>query len=92
MTSNYFREHVYKPLLEELGIDKALTPHACRHTFATRLKIGGADEFWRKRLLGHAAGDITNDVYTHDDLQSLRRALLCYDPPKDPGNKKREAG
>ena len=92
MTSNYFREHMFKPLLQRLEIDPRMTPHACRHTFATRLKIGGSDEFWRKRLLGHAAGDITNDVYTHDDLQSLRRALLCYDPPKDPDNKKREAG
>ncbi len=91
MTSNYFREFVYKPLLDRLGIDKAMTPHACRHTFATRLKIGGADEFWRKRLLGHAAGDITNDVYTHDDLECLRAALLCYEPPKKPDNKKREA-
>ena len=82
MTANYFRERVFKPLIDELGLGADLTPHACRHTFATRLKVNGADELWRKRLLGHASGDVTNDVYTHDDLDCLRRALLCYDPPK----------
>ena len=80
MTSHYFREFVFRPMLEELGIDRTLTPHVCRHTFATRLKINGADELWRKRLLGHAAGDVTNDVYTHDDLGCLRAAIMCYDP------------
>ena len=84
MTSNYFREHIFKPLIDELGLGADLTPHACRHTFATRLKLGGADELWRKRLLGHASGDVTNDVYTHDDVEALRRAILCYDPPKKP--------
>ena len=87
MTTNYFRRKVFDPLLKDLGIDESLTPHACRHTFATRLKANGADEFWRKRLLGHSAGDVTNDVYTHDDLECLRSALMCYDPPK---NEKKE--
>lgn len=79
MTANYFREFIFKPLIKELGLGADLTPHACRHTFATRLKINGADELWRKRLLGHASGDVTNDVYTHTDLDCLRAAILCYD-------------
>ncbi len=91
MSADYFRKKLFVPLLKELGIDETLTPHACRHTFATRLKINGADEFWRKRLLGHSAGDVTNDIYTHDDLECLRTAILCYDPKKQKENK-REAG
>lgn len=91
MTTGYFRTKVFAPLLKELGIDAAITPHACRHTFATRLKVNGADEFWRKRLLGHAAGDVTNDVYTHDDLNCLRAALMCYDPPQPGNNTKTKA-
>lgn len=94
MSANYFRKKMFDPLLKELGLDESLTPHACRHTFATRLKLGGADEFWRKRLLGHSAGDVTNDIYTHDDVESLRAAVLCYNPqPEDADEeKKKEAG
>ena len=95
MTTDYFRKKLFAPLLKDLGIDESITPHACRHTFATRLKMGGADEFWRKRLLGHAAGDVTNDVYTHDDLNCLRAAILCYDPPSstsDPHKNEEKAG
>nr|DAE14241.1 MAG TPA: Integrase [Siphoviridae sp. ct0uL16] len=75
MTPNYFREYLFKPMLKELNLDEALTPHATRHTFATLLKRGGADDFFRKRLLGHSSGNITDDVYTHEDLESLRKSI-----------------
>lgn len=79
MTANYFRKFVFSPLLAELEIDGSLTPHNTRHTFATLLKQNGADEFYRKRLLGHSSGDITNDVYTHEDIDGLRKAILCVE-------------
>lgn len=62
-------------MLEELGLDKSLTPHVTRHTFSTKLKINGADDFYRKRLLGHASGNVTDDVYTHADLESLKKTI-----------------
>ena len=62
-------------MLERLGLDRSLTPHNARHTFATLLKRGGADEFYRKRLLGHSSGNVTDDVYTHEDIESLREAV-----------------
>lgn len=81
MTANYFRKFVFAPLLARLGIDPELTPHNTRHTFATLLKRGGADEFFRKRLLGHASGNVTDDVYTHADLEGLRNAMDCLRLP-----------
>lgn len=75
MTVNYFRQFVFAPLLDRLGLDTALTPHNTRHTFATLLKRAGADDFYRKKLLGHAAGNVTDDVYTHEDVNSLRAAV-----------------
>jgi integrase/recombinase XerD len=54
------------------GIDKPLTLHLMRHTFATVLIKGGADVRYVQRLLGHA--DLsTTAVYTHLDLGDLRR-------------------
>lgn len=75
MTANYFRKFVFAPMLDRLKLDPTLTPHSTRHTFATLLKRGGADEFYRKRLLGHSAGNVTDDIYTHEDLDSLRKAI-----------------
>lgn len=75
MTSHYFREFLFDPMLEELGLDESLTPHIARHTFSTKLKINGADDFYRKRLLGHASGNVTDDVYTHADVESLRNTI-----------------
>ncbi len=77
MTANYFRRYVFNPLIEELNLDESLTPHNTRHTFATLLKRGGADDFYRKRLLGHSSGNITDDVYTHEDVESLKKAIAC---------------
>lgn len=79
MTANYFRKFVFSPLLAELEIDSNLTPHNTHHTFATLLKNNGADEFYRKRLLGHSSGDKTNDVYTHEDINGLKKAIMCIE-------------
>lgn len=75
MTPNYFRSYMFKPLLEELEIDASITPHITRHTFATKLKQSGADDFYRKKLLGHANKSVTDDVYTHADIENLRKTI-----------------
>lgn len=75
MTANYFRQFVFNPLLKELDIDTSITPHITRHTFATKLKQVGADDFYRKKLLGHANTSVTDLVYTHADVESLRNTI-----------------
>lgn len=75
MTSNYFRKSIFNPLMEELGIDNELTPHNTRHTFATKLKQAGADDFYRKKLLGHSCKGVTDEVYTHADIDNLRKTI-----------------
>ncbi|MCM1365573.1 MAG: tyrosine-type recombinase/integrase [Faecalibacterium sp.] len=75
MTADYFRKKMFYPMLEELNIDSSITPHSMRHTFSTLLKRNGADDFYRKRLLGHSSGNVTDDVYTHADINGLKTTI-----------------
>lgn len=58
-----------------------VTPHICRHTYATKLFYGGVDAKTAQKLLGHANISMTLDIYTHlqsdaDDVrQQINRAF-----------------
>lgn len=50
-------------------------PHDARHTFATLLDNAGANKVTIKRLIGHASKDLVDRVYTHKNLEELRKAI-----------------
>lgn len=51
------------------------TTHDCRHTVATLLDNADANETAKRRILGHAGGDVTERVYTHKGLRQLRKCI-----------------
>jgi len=69
-----YREDLYRPTLEKLGV-RLLDPHHCRHTFATRLSKAGANIKAIQNLMGHADYSTTANIYTHTDLDELRKAI-----------------
>ena len=64
---------------ELAGIQKTISPHTLRHSFATALLEGGADLRIIQALLGHERIG-TTEIYTHIDTSTLRSEILEHHP------------
>ena len=70
---------IVKKLAEEIGLNKSISPHTFRHSFATHLVEGGADLRAVQEMLGHK-NITTTEIYTHLDRDYLRETIIQYHP------------
>ena len=68
-----------KQQAQEAGIQKTISPHTLRHSFATALLEGGADLRAIQAMLGHETIG-TTEIYTHIDMSTLREEILLHHP------------
>lgn len=71
--------HIIKQQAEMAGIQKNVSPHTFRHSFATHLLEGGANLLAIQEMLGHEK-ITTTEIYTHIDRQFLRKEILEHHP------------
>jgi integrase/recombinase XerD len=70
---------IIKELAKTAGIQKTVSPHTFRHSFATHLVEGGADLRAVQEMLGHES-ITTTEIYTHLDSAYLREAIISFHP------------
>lgn len=71
--------HNIKQYAEMAGIEKTISPHTFRHSFATHLLQGGANLRAVQAMLGHESIS-TTEIYLHLDRQHLREEILTCHP------------
>lgn len=70
----------------QAGIEKEISPHTFRHSFATHLLMGGANLRAIQEMLGHECLD-TTEIYMHLDTTQLREQILTCHPRNLKGKK-----
>lgn len=68
-----------KKLAQQTGIQKNISPHTFRHSFATHLVEAGADLRAVQEMLGHES-ITTTEIYTHLDRNYLADTLVKFHP------------
>jgi integrase/recombinase XerD len=70
---------IIKDLAAKAGIQKKISPHTFRHSFATHMIEAGADLRAVQEMLGHES-IMTTEIYTHIDRSYLRDTLMMFHP------------
>lgn len=70
---------IIKKLAEKIGLNKRVSPHTFRHSFATHLVENGADLRAVQEMLGHES-ITTTEIYTHLDRKYLRETIEMFHP------------
>lgn len=70
---------IIKGLAKKVGLEKSISPHTFRHSFATHLINGGADLRAVQEMLGHES-ILTTEIYTHIDRDYLKSTIQQFHP------------
>lgn len=70
---------IVKKQAEKAGIEKEISPHTFRHSFASHLVENGADLRVVQQMLGHES-ILTTEIYTHIDTKKWEKEIIEHHP------------
>ena len=73
---------IIKSVAQEAGIEKNISPHTFRHSFASHLIENGADLRAVQEMLGHES-ILTTEIYTHIDQSKWQNTILKFHPQRE---------
>ena len=71
-------QQVLKQALEKTGINKPVTLHWLRHSYATHLLENGTDLRYIQEILGHSSSK-TTEIYTHVSTKNIQKIVSPFD-------------
>lgn len=75
MHDRNFRDSYWQALINDMGLNPNHKPHDTRHTCVSLLTKAEVDERIIKRIVGHSGKGVTQQVYTHMDMEQLLDAI-----------------
>ena len=70
---------IIKNLADKIKLEKSISPHTFRHSFASALVQGGADLRTVQEMLGHES-ILTTEIYAHLDKEYLKDTVNKFHP------------
>lgn len=70
---------IIRSAASQAGVNKVISPHTFRHSFATHLVEGGADLRAVQEMLGHSS-ILTTEIYTHLSKEYLSSVIMEFHP------------
>ncbi len=71
MKTQYFNDFIFKPIMDQLGIEGKV-PYSARHTYSDKLKHAAGDERDKAALMGHTSYDFTRKQYQSSPIEDLK--------------------
>lgn len=73
IAAGHYRSAIWNPIMRDIGCNH--TPHECRHTFRSWLDSAGAQRVCVDKIMGHASGNVGEDIYTHKGFDELKDTI-----------------
>lgn len=83
MHHSYLNKHVFKPLMEKLGINKEKVPYSARHSYADKLKNAVGTDRDKAALIGHSNYLFTQDKYQSSHMKDLYEIVNSFAQKED---------
>ena len=74
----YFNKHIFKPLMEKIGVSPDKTPYCARHAYADKLKYATGADRDKAALIGHSNYLFTQDKYQSSHMKDLYEIVNSF--------------